>query len=98
MLGVLKDEPVAMQPNHHAEADADVVQVVLTSQLGRSKRGGERLPGPACEAVDPLVRCAVRCSFGQVLPLPCYGPKGCEPQFHLQDPARGEELLVIPGW
>ena len=85
-----------MQPNHHAVATADAVQVVPASQLGRSKRGGERLPGPAREAVDPLVRFAVRCSFGQVLPLPRYGPKGCEPQFHLQDPARGEELLVVP--
>ena len=85
-----------MQPNHHAVATADAVQVVPASQLGRSKSGGERLPGPACEAVDPPVRFAVRCSFGQVLPLPRYGPKGCEPQFHLQDLARGEELLVIP--
>ena len=98
MLGVLKDEPVSMQPNHHAEASADAVQVVPAAQLGRSKGGGERLPGPAREAVDPLVRFAVRCSFGQVLPLPRYGPKGCEPQFHLQDPARGEELPMIIGW
>jgi hypothetical protein len=54
-LGVLKDEPVAMQPNHHAEATADVVQVVPASQLGSLKSGGERLPAPAREAVDPLV-------------------------------------------
>jgi hypothetical protein len=27
-LGVLKDEPVAMQPNHHSEATANAVHVV----------------------------------------------------------------------
>jgi hypothetical protein len=52
-LGVLKDEPVAMQPNHHAEGTADVVQVVPASQLGSLKSGGERLPAQRAKLSIP---------------------------------------------
>jgi len=98
LLGVLKDEPVAMQPSHHAVATADAVQVVPASQLGRSKSGGERLSGPACEAVDPVVRFVVRGPLWDFLEIAHSGLKRRESELSFEDTARGEELLVIPSW
>jgi hypothetical protein len=97
-LGILKHEPVAIQAKHHAKAAADLVQVVPASQLGCSKSGSERSPGPTREAVDSLMRFAVRRSLGQLLSTARHGPKGCHPELGFEGAPRGEELLMVPGW
>jgi hypothetical protein len=97
-LSVFQDEPVAVQPKHHAQATADVVYLVPASERSCSKSRRQRLSGPTCETVDSLVRFTVGRSLGQLLSLPCHGSKRGQLELRLEGAPCSKELLMVPGW
>jgi hypothetical protein len=98
LLDILEDEAIPVRPKHDAKIGTLLMQLVPAPELAGSKRGTERLLGPAREAVDALMGFAVRRSLRHSFAIAHSGLKRREAKLDFEDTPRGEELLMIPRW
>jgi hypothetical protein len=89
-LYILEYQPVAVRPNHDAKTAADVVHVIPTSELGCPQGRPKLSPGPAREAVDSMVRFAIRRPLRDLLAVARPRPEGCQAELPLEGPGPGE--------
>ena len=96
LLHILEHKAIPVRPKHDAKIGTLLMQLVPAPELAGSKRGTERLLGPAREAVDALMGFAVRRSLRHSFAIARSGLKRREAKLDFEATPRGEELLVIP--